>query len=48
MLYFFKVIVWWFVLLFSIMNKLFPNPVSFISCILILVITFIITLILAK
>lgn len=48
MLYFFKAIVWWFVLLFSIVNKLFPNPVSLVSCILILVITFIIALILAK
>lgn len=48
MLYFFKIIAWWLVLLFSIVNKLFPNPVSIVSCILIFVITFIIALVLAK
>lgn len=48
MLYFFKAVAWWLVLLFAIVNKLFPNPVSLVSCILILVITFIIALVLAK
>ena len=48
MLYFFKAVVWWLILLFTIVDRLFPNPVSFASCILIFVITFIIALVLAK
>ena len=48
MLYLFKSVVWWFVLMFSVMNNLFPEPVAFPYYIFILVLTFIIACVMAK
>ena len=37
---FIKTIVWWVVLLFAVAKPCFPNPVSLLYCILILISTF--------
>lgn len=47
MLYFFKSVVWWFVLMFSIGNSLFPEPVASPYYIFILMFAYVIACIMA-